>query len=722
MLRLLGVRCFVPRRFYSEPTKALWGRPPEPATGEPELIELTVNGTVVKVPPGTTIMQAAAAVGVDVPRFCYHERLKIAGNCRMCLVQVNGGAKLMASCAAPAAAKMKVETDNDAVKKAREGVMEFILANHPLDCPICDQGGECDLQEQAMAFGSDRSRFRISADDKRAVSDKNFGPLVKTSMNRCIQCTRCVRFAIEVAGIDDLGTTGRGSQMEIGTYIEKTLDSELSGNVIDLCPVGALTSKPYAFMARPWELRRTESIDVMDAVGASIRVDSRGPEVLRILPRLNEAINEEWLGDKSRFACDGLRNQRLTKPLIRQRMADGRSVLVETDWEGALLAAATRLRETSPSDVEAILGPFVDMESVLLGKEFLSSLGVKRFRFDGPSISANSLPPNGPLTRFNPTIVGLEQSDSILILGSNPRIEAPLLNARIRKAFIRNPDLVIGYLGKESTKGLTYNYENLGSTLGHLRAIKKSPFWSRFISAKRPVLIVGQSLYDVGAYAELHDIVKDVPALIQPGVWNGYGHLALQASRTGARALGWGTSGPRGSPAKFIYLLGADELEAGDLPDDAFVLYQGHHGDRGAQLADLVLPSAAYTEKEGSWMNMEGRVQRSRVAVPPPGDARPDWQIIRALAEVAGINLPYDSLQQVQEALSKRLESFNDEKSVSESLRSTASGASVGSSETVTQSPLQDYYLTDCISRASPTMAACSRQFTHKQNKAEHLN
>lgn len=555
-----------------------------------------------------------------------------------------------------------------------------------------------------MAFGSDRSRFRIDVEDKRAVENKNFGPLVKTSMNRCIQCTRCVRFANEVAGVDGLGTSGRGNDMQIGTYIEKTLDSELSGNVVDLCPVGALTSKPYAYVARPWELRNTESIDVMDAVGSNIRVDSRGPEVMRVLPRLNEGINEEWLGDKSRYACDGLRQQRLTVPLIRRQLGDGKSVLTESNWEEALLTAATRIRESKPEEIEAILGPFVDMETVAITKQFMQSLGCHNFYFDGGSLNAAPLP-SGPLTRFNVGIAGIERADAILIIGSNPRKEAPILNARIRKAYLRNPELQIGLVGEFPSKGLTYEVDHVGTTVRDLSMLKSTPFWSKLKNAKHPVIIVGQNVYDIGAFGDMHGIVKDLPNLVQPD-WNGYSYLPLHASRTGALGLGWTAKAKRvPGKARTTILLGADEINPSDLHPESFVIYLGHHGDRGAQLADLVLPGSSYTEKDASWMNMEGKVQRSRTAVPPPGDARPDWQIIRALAEVAGIDLGVESQSQIDLTVKSKSASsiLTDLKELSKKNHADP--------KQVMRSPIQDYYLTDCISRASPTMAACSQQF-----------
>lgn len=691
MLRLLS-RQVHKSNFKRSFTTGLWGDPPT------QEVELTVDGIAVSVPVGTTIMQACGVAGVDVPRFCYHERLKIAGNCRMCLVQVNGGPKLVASCAAPVAGKMSIVTGNEVVKRAREGVMEFLLANHPLDCPICDQGGECDLQEQAMAFGSDRSRFLLEKEDKRAVEDKAFGPLVKTSMNRCIHCTRCVRFANDVAGVDDLGTTGRGNEMQIGTYIEKMLDSELSGNIIDLCPVGALTSKPYAFTARPWELKRTESIDVMDAVGANILIDVRGQEVMRILPRLKEDVNEEWLGDKSRFAYDGLKYQRLTNPLAR---IDGQQ-LEEVSWEEALLLAAERIRAFGGDEIEVVAGPFVDLESLVVAKDLFSRLGCPNLRFENDAWMPVDIQAS---FRLNCSLAGIEEADRILIVGANPRKEAPLIGARIRKAYLAGTD--VAYLGQEMGE-FPFATQRVCSVEEALKF---------FEGSKKPLLLVGESVFEAEAFDELSPLIK---AVVSPA-WNGFAYLPLNASRIGALEIGWKALKKRSeSPSpKLVYLLNADGHK--NIPSDAFVIYQGHHGDHGASRADLILPGAAYTEKNCTFVNLEGRAQRSRAALAPPVEAREDWQVLAAVGEVCGLGLAYGSVGGIYERLGEVAPGLVENlgwigpcstSSLIPAQLSHLSGGVASRRLEGLKSRISDYYMTDCISRASPTMAKCSLTFS----------
>ena len=736
-------------------------------------IALTVDSKHVSVPPTATIIQACAVAGIDIPRFCYHERLGVAGNCRMCLVQVNGGAKLVASCAAPVAKDMRVETTTAAVKKAREGVMEFLLANHPLDCPICDQGGECDLQDQAMAFGSDRSRLGHSI-EKRAVADKDFGPLIKTSMNRCIHCTRCVRFANEIAGVDALGTTGRGSDMQIGTYVQKTLASELSGNIIDLCPVGALTSRPYAFAARPWELRCTESIDVMDAVGAAVRVDSRGQEVMRVLPRLNEDVNEEWLADKGRFACDGLRLQRLMTPMLRRAGA-----FEPVAWDLALRLFADLLRKTLPERIEAVAGQFADVETLLLVKELLGRLGCTNLRFD-TELDTTAHAPSIDLSaayRCNTSLEQLETADAVLLVACDPKREAPLLNARLRKAFLSR-NAAFALIASEPCS-LTYQYEYLGSTASALSS--SHPFMLRLRQAKRPAIIVGQLAHPrYGAQTQrlVAQLARSIPNLVQDR-WNGFNVLPLDASHTGALDIGWTSLHARApasldarapasldartlasldartlasldarapasldartlasldarapasldarTPASLVYLINADTLRPTSISPGAFVVYQGHHGDVGAEMADLVLPGAAYTEKDATFVNLEGRGQQTVAAVPPPGDARTDWQIVRAVAEVAGIRLPYDTLDDVRDRMGEVAPSLSAAchgrvhptvlaaAAADELLLKGASDACADGGPY--EAAISDYYMTDCISRASPTMAKCSLAFAPK--------
>lgn len=575
---------------------------------------------------------------------------------RMCLVEVERAPKPVASCAWPVQPGMVVKTDSPLTHKAREGVMEFLLANHPLDCPICDQGGECDLQDQSMRYGSDRGRFHETG-GKRAVEDKNIGPLIKTSMNRCIHCTRCVRFANDVAGAPELGTTGRGNDMQIGTYLEQNLSSELSGNVIDLCPVGALTSKPYAFRARPWELKHTESVDVLDGLGSNIRVDSRGLEVMRVLPRLNDDVNEEWINDKTRFACDGLKTQRLTTPLIRRD-----NKFAPATWEQALTEIATAHQRLAPKpdEFKAIAGHLIETESLVAMKDLANKLGSENLALDQPG---GSLPiAHGVDVRlnylFNSKIYGIEEADALLLVGTNPRHEAAVLNARIRKQYLRS-DLEIGLVGEPFES--TFEFEHLGTDATALKAVLSGQFGEKLAGAKKPMIIVGSAAVEhpdakaifetVGGFVEKNSDNFSTPE------WQGYNVLQRAASRAGAYEVGFTTPSPKVASAtpKMVWLLGADEINENDIPKDAFVVYQGHHGDRGAQLADVVLPGAAYTEKAGTYVNTEGRVQMTRAATSLPGAARDDWKIIRAVSEFLGAPLPYDDV----EALRDRMEEIS---------------------------------------------------------------
>ena len=680
------------------------------------LIKVRVNGSEVQVPDSATIMQACALAGKDIPRFCYHERLAVAGNCRMCVVQVNGGAKLVASCAAPIMPDMRIETDSPAVKKGREGVMEFLLANHPLDCPICDQGGECDLQDQAMAFGSDQSRFQINRQMKRAVEDKDLGPLVKTSMNRCIHCTRCVRFANEIAGAPELGTSGRGNDMQIGTFISKMVDNPLSGNIIDLCPVGALTSKPYAFVARPWELRRTDTIDVMDAVGANVKVDSRGMEVLRVIPRVNEAINEEWLADKGRFAYDGLRRQRLVQPLIRNG-----TELVPVGWEEALRTVADKLLATPSEKIISITGRFADVESTFSIGELFASLGAGRPLIDGCSIDATLPAELLKELRFTTSIEAVEQADALLLIGCNPKRDAPLLNARIRKAYLRN-NMTIGVIGMRDD--LTYETEHLGEDYRAIKsAVLEGQFGKKFALAKRPAIIAGQDAIfnHPNATETLNSIIalgKKYHSTLFAEGGSGLNMLPLTAGITGALMMG---SIPKRSPAsaQFVYLLAADDFDPTTIPPDAFIVYQGHHGDRGAMHAHVILPASAYTEKDATYCNMEGRPQQTRAAVPVPGEAREDWSIIRALSEFAGLALPWNTLDELRGWLSRKHPEIMDigsipKSNLGEAIQKISIPTGPAQKTAIPYGMMPDYYLTDCISRNSPTMAKCSLAFTHK--------
>jgi NADH-quinone oxidoreductase subunit G len=685
------------------------------------MAKIIVDGIEVDVPPDYTLLQAAEAAGAEVPRFCFHERLSIAGNCRMCLVEVKGGPpKPTASCAmnvrdlrpGPNGEPPVMLTNSPMVKKAREGVMEFLLINHPLDCPICDQGGECDLQDQAMAYGVDKNRF---AENKRAVEDKYIGPLVKTVMNRCIHCTRCVRFTTEVAGISELGLIGRGEDAEITTYLEKALSSELQGNVIDLCPVGALTSKPFAFTARPWELNKTESIDVMDAVGSNIRVDVRGREVMRVLPRLNEAVNEEWISDKTRFIWDGLRTQRLDRPYLR---VDGR--LKAVSWGEAFAAIAGKVKAASGAKIGAIAGDLAAVEEMYALKALIGALGSANLdaRQDGAALD----PSLGRASYlFNPTIAGIEQADAILIVGANPRKEASVLNARIRKRW-RAGGVKIGVIGE--AVDLTYPHDYLGAgpeTLAEVAA-GKGAFGELLANAKRPIVIVGQgALTREDGKAVLATAASIATAAGRDEGWNGLAVLHNAASRVGALDIGFvpgegglDTAGMVDAAGQgtldVLFLLGADEIDTTRL-GSTFVVYVGTHGDAGAHRADVILPSAAYTEKSGTYVNTEGRVQVANRAGFPPGDAREDWAILRALSDVVGHRLPFDSLGELRKALYAAHPHLAAVDAIrAGDLADVAALASAGGQlgKAAFANPIHDFYLTNPIARASATMAECS--------------
>ncbi len=682
-----------------------------------------IDGTEVEVPAGITVLQACEMAGVEIPRFCYHERLSVAGNCRMCLVEVSPGPpKPAASCALPVADGMEIKTDSEMVKKARNGVMEFLLINHPLDCPICDQGGECDLQDQAMAYGRDGSRFE---EHKRAVKDKHMGPLVKTIMTRCIHCTRCVRFATEVAGVPELGMLGRGEHAEITTYLEKALDSELSANVIDLCPVGALTSKPYAFVSRPWELSKTESVDVLDAVGAAIRLDSRQTEVLRVLPRLNEDVNEEWLADKSRYACDGLMRQRLDRPYLREN-----GKLREADWNEAFGAIAAKVKGTSADRIAAIAGDLCDAESMFALKQLMGSLGVTSIdcRQDGAKLAAGT---RGAYV-MNTGIAALESADAVLLVGTNPRWEAPLVNTRLRKAWLQG-GARIGVVGPQ--RDLSYPSEYLGAGPETLSSIADGShdFAAVLKDAERPVVIVGMgALAREDGEAVLGTLRKlaDNCNLVRDD-WNGFNVLHTAAARVGGLDIGFVPgdggrdtnailAGAEAGDVDVVYLLGADELDTSKL-EKAFVIYQGHHGDAGAHCADVILPGSAYTEKNGTYVNTEGRVQLARQAVQPPGDAREDWTIIRALSAVLETGLDYVTLGDVRTAMAQANPVFEKVDELS-----AAAWGSFGSDGEMSaapfESPIANYYMTDPISRASETMAECTREFVNASGERTGTN
>ena len=675
--------------------------------------KVKIDGVEIEVPAGITVLQACELAGVEIPRFCYHERLSIAGNCRMCLVEVKPGPpKPQASCALPVADKQEIFTKTPVVQKARNGVMEFLLINHPLDCPICDQGGECDLQDQAMAYGFDRSRYH---ENKRAVPDKELGPLVKTSMNRCIHCTRCIRFATEVAGVEELGATGRGESMEVTTYVEHALSTELAGNLVDLCPVGALTSKPYAFEARSWELTKTESIDVLDGLGSNIRIDTRGAQVMRVLPRLNDDVNEEWISDKTRHAIDGLRHQRLDRPYVRKA-----GKLIEATWDEAFGAITTKLKGMDGAKIAAIAGDQCDAESMVALKDLMTALGSPNIdcRQDGAKLDG----PRGSYI-FNAGVHGIDSADAILLIGSNPRTESPVLNARIRKRYLHGR-CAIASIG--AVADLTYPVERLGAGPATLRELTdgKLGFFEKLKAAKNPLIIVGMGAVaredGAAVLAMARELAEKLNAVRED--WNGFAVLHTTAARVGGLDLGLVPgeggrdvagilAGCEKGEIGAVYLLAADEIDTKRL-GKAFVIYQGHHGDAGAHRADVILPGAAYTEKPGTYVNTEGRVQLGRRAGYPPGDAREDWAILRALSERLGKTLSYDTLAQVR----SRLVSVNK---IFAAIDQQVPGAwgPFGKAGTTTDaafvSAVANFYMTCPISRASRTMADCMASRAH---------
>lgn len=686
----------------------------------PDKLEVFIDDQKVLVDPGTTVLQACAMAGAEIPRFCYHDRLSVAGNCRMCLVEVEKSPKPVASCAMPVMNGMKVKTNSAISRKAREGVMEFLLVNHPLDCPICDQGGECDLQDQSMAFGSDKSRFVDNEyTGKRAVEDKDIGPLVKTIMTRCIQCTRCVRFASEVAGVEDLGTTGRGNDLQIGTYVEKLFASELSGNVIDLCPVGALTSKPYSFTARPWELRRVESVDVMDACGSNITVGMRSGDVMRIMPRVHDDINEEWISDKARFAYDGLKLQRLISPMMKS--PEGQ--LVNCDWEDALFCAAEKIARAGDGGVAAIVGGLADSESLIAMKDLVNRLGSEIICTEQAFPNSGAGADLRSSYTLNDGLVGVEDADLVLLVGCNPRFEASVFNARIRKCWIHN-ELDVAMIGENVD--LTYDHENLGSTAEVLEQLIAGThsYSKRLSSAKRPMIILGsEALQQInGSSIQLltQELSAKLTSACEDETWKVFNVLQKVAGQVAALDLGYqaGVDSVKSSKPKVLYLLGADEglITREDLPSDCFIIYQGHHGDKGASIADVILPGASYTEKNATYVNTEGRSQQTRQAATPPGLSREDWKIIRALSEICGVALPYNTLTSVRQRLTHVSPTFgrygNKEESnyFKQALELSKDTPAKNSSQMPLSSEmkiLSDFYMTNSIARASRTMAKC---------------
>jgi NADH-quinone oxidoreductase subunit G len=666
------------------------------------MVKVKVDGIEVEVQQGATVLQACEVAGKEIPRFCYHERLSIAGNCRMCLVEMDKSAKPVASCAMPVAEGQVIYTNTELVKKAREGVMEFLLINHPLDCPICDQGGECDLQDQSMKYGVDKSRYELN---KRSVKEKYMGPLIKTVMTRCIHCTRCIRFASEVAGVPDLGAIGRGENMEITTYLEKTLDSELSANVIDLCPVGALTSRPYAFEARPWELTKTESIDVMDAVGSNIRIDTKGWEVKRILPRINEDINEEWISDKTRYACDGLLKNRLDTPYIK---IDGKHQ--PCSWDKALEFIFKKTKDLSGDKAYGVVGDLADVESMYMFKKFfkdvLSSDNID-FRqtdyFIDPSNKVNYL--------FNTSIARVDEADLIVLIGTNPRLEATILNARIRKAYLARKAKVysIGDVGD-----LTYPHENVGSSFSLIAEIlnKNGKIYNNLKSAKKPVFIIGESgLSSNGEYVleTVKKILKDNNFLNND--WNGLNILHQNASSVGAIYLNLLKSNfldrLNDDNPKLVYLLGADEIKIN--PNNKFIIYQGTHGGQNTKIADVILPGAAYTEKKGLYVNTEGRVQDSGKASFPPGEAKEDWKIFRALSEIFQKTIDINTHQILRENLFKEFHLFSKIDQLPDSSVDNLQPKNIVPINGIIKIADFDFYFSNIIAASSKTMLDCKK-------------
>ena len=676
--------------------------------------KITINNQVIDFQDGMTVMQACELADVEIPRFCYHDKLSIAGNCRMCLVEMEKSPKPIASCALPASEGMIIKTNTELVKKARQGVMEFLLINHPLDCPICDQGGECDLQDQALHYGFDKSRYE---ENKRAVKNKYMGPLVSTIMTRCIHCTRCVRFSTEIAGVDDIGLLGRGENAEITTYLEKTIESELSGNVIDLCPVGALTNKPYAFQSRPWELKKTESVDVFDGMGASIRIDSKGKNVLRVLPRLNEEINEEWINDKTRFAIDGLSRQRLDKPYIK---IDNK--LEATSWDTALKLVASEIKKRGAENTSAFSGKFSDIESLYSTKNFLNLLNSEFYdcRFDNTQF----VPGHRSSYLFNSSIQKIDDADAILIIGSNPKWEAAVLNSRIRKAYLNN-NCQIALIGPKIN--LTYKYTHLSNDISYLNNIlnEKSDFLEHLKNAKNPLMLIGSSAINYNDGIEILKICAEIcnKFNIVNESENGFNILNQNISRVGALDIGFYSKNFdrdfKVSLTKHIrdtnpvvFLLGLDEINFSSLKD-SFIIYIGHHGDEGANNADIILPSPAFPEKTSTFVNIEGRVLQTTKCFNPIGEAKEEWKIFRALSQEFKEQLKFNNLKELRQEIIKKFPHLNQL-----NILPNKSEVNFGKSHIIDNNEIEynikNFYMTDSISRASVNMANCTKEILNR--------
>ncbi len=676
--------------------------------------KITINGKEIEFEKGMTVLQACELADVEIPRFCYHEKLSIAGNCRMCLVELEKSPKPIASCAMPAAEGMNIKTNTTFVEKARKGVMEFLLANHPLDCPVCDQGGECDLQDQSLYYGVDKSRF---VENKRDVKEKYMGPLIKTQMTRCIHCTRCVRFATEVAGVPEIGAIGRGENMEITTYLEKSMESELSANVIDLCPVGALTSKPYAFEARPWELKKTESVDVMDAVGSNIRVDTYNWEVKRILPRLNNEINEEWISDKTRYSCDGLLKQRLDVPYIKKN-----NKLQKSTWDEAINLLVDKIHSVQPNEIAGHIGDMINMENALSFKKFFKKLKSENLEFREKNFYINSDEKMNYI--FNTSIAGIEDADLILLVGTNPRHEASILNARIRKTFVQKkiPIFSIGNPGD-----LTYEYEIIGDSTEDIKKIvnKEHDFSQKLSSAKKPIIIIGESALELKSGGYIFEELKRF--LIKNNLinenWNSLNILVQNASTVGLLDLKILQDKEKSSSFfddlrnrkfKLLYLLGSDNLEF--QKNDEFIVYQGSHGDRGAEIADLILPSATYTEQNGLYENLEGRIQEGKKASYPIGEALEDWKIFNRITKKLNIKEKTLNFDELRKEILETVPNFSEINELpKKSVIKTNNIETSFFNEKIFVKEL-DYYYTNSISRSSKTMSEC-RQIRQKIKK-----
>ena len=676
--------------------------------------KITINGKEIEFEKGMTVLQACELADVEIPRFCYHEKLSIAGNCRMCLVELDKAPKPIASCAMPAAEGMNIKTNTPFVEKARKGVMEFLLANHPLDCPVCDQGGECDLQDQSLYYGVDKSRF---VENKRDVKEKYMGPLIKTQMTRCIHCTRCVRFATEVAGVPEIGAIGRGENMEITTYLEKSMESELSANVIDLCPVGALTSKPYAFEARPWELKKTESVDVMDAVGSNIRVDTYNWEVKRILPRLNNEINEEWISDKTRYSCDGLLKQRLDVPYIKKN-----NKLQKSSWDEAINLLIDKIQSFQPDEIAGHIGDMINMENALSFKKLFKILKSENLEFREKNFYINSNEKMNYI--FNSSIAGIEDADLILLVGTNPRHEASILNARIRKTFVKKniPIFSIGNPGD-----LTYEYEIIGDSTEDIKKIvnKEHDFSQKLLSAKKPIIIIGESALELKSGGYIFEELKKflIKNNLINGNWNALNILVQNASTVGLLDLKILQDKEKSSSFfddlkdkkfKLLYLLGSDNLEF--QKNDEFIVYQGSHGDRGAEIADLILPSATYTEQNGLYENLEGRVQEGKKASYPIGEALEDWKIFNRITKKLNIKEKTLNFDELRKEILETIPNFSEINELPKKSEIQTNNIETNFFNEKISARALDYYYTNSISRSSKTMSEC-RQIRQKIKK-----